>query len=88
MSDGDVAFGEMWAAINSARSNVVMETYTLMPDTVGKKTIDLLSEARGRGSGVVLIYDAVGSSTISDQDLRPLRERGGLVLTFNPWWVS
>eukprot|EP01113_Clastostelium_recurvatum_P002670 TRINITY_DN11131_c0_g1_i1.p1 TRINITY_DN11131_c0_g1~~TRINITY_DN11131_c0_g1_i1.p1 ORF type:complete len:457 (+),score=89.13 TRINITY_DN11131_c0_g1_i1:16-1386(+) len=86
MSDGDVAFGEMWSAINSAKSNIVMETYTIMPDTVGKKTIDLLGQARERGSGVVLIYDAVGSSKMSDQDLKPLRDKGGLVLTFNPWW--
>ena len=48
-NSGTSAFSEMWNAINHAKHRVDMETYILVPDAVGLKTLECLTEAAKRG---------------------------------------
>lgn len=84
--DGDEAMEAIWNAIDSASRRVWVETYILEADRVGKRTIEALAAAAARGCEVILLYDAVGSSRISDSFLEPLRAAGGQVYAFNPLW--
>lgn len=53
-NSGTSAFSEMWNAINRAKHRVDMETYILVPDAVGLKTLECLTEAAKRGCKYVL----------------------------------
>ena len=83
-SDGDRAFEAMWDAIAAARSRVWLNTYTLEPDRVGRRTLDRLVQAAERGCRVILVYDRVGSFRLSESDLAPLRAAGATILAYNP----
>ena len=82
-SGGD-AFPAMLAAIRGARRTVHFETYILRDDRVGQEFRDALVECASRGVEVRLLYDAVGSLSLPDAFLDPLREAGGRVAIFHP----
>lgn len=84
--DGDETFEEVWRAIAAAKKQVWVETYIIEPDRVGKRFIDELAAAAKRGCEVMLMYDAVGGSRITEQFLAPLRDAGGTIHMFNPVW--
>jgi len=84
--DGDAAFERMWEAIEAAHARVVLDTYTLENDRVGRRTIDALTEAARRGIEVLLVHDAVGSGDLDDDFTRGLVSAGGSVFVFNPVW--
>jgi len=83
-TDGDGAFEAMWAAIESAREGVLLDTYAFLPDAVGVRTRDLLADAARRGCRVQLVYDAFGSSRLGPRFLQPLRAAGVEVFVYNP----
>ena len=82
--EGDAAFDAMLAAIRHARHRIWLETYILEQDSLGNRVLHALADAAGRGVEVVLLFDALGSSSISDDALLLLRSRGGRVAAFNP----
>jgi len=86
MADGDRVFHSMWRAIEDARWEILMTTYTLSPDSVGRRTLQLLSQAARRGCRVTLVFDAIGSHELESDDLFELRESGARVHAFNPIW--
>lgn len=71
-----------------------METYILEPDTIGKKTLDHLTNAALRGllfippkfigCEVKLIYDYLGSQRLNETHLWKLKKAGGNPIAFNP----
>lgn len=85
-SDGDAGFEAMWEAIHSTRERVWLETYAYRPDRVGTRTLEALTGAAARGCDVILLYDHVGSPSLSDDFLAPLRDAGGRAVAFNPMW--
>lgn len=48
-NSGTSAFTEMWNAINNAKHRVDLETYILVPDAIGLKMLECLTEAAKRG---------------------------------------
>lgn len=84
--NGDHLLEDLWQAIESAQRQIWFEMYTFEPDRVGTRTLDLLTSAAKRGCEVVLICDAVGSSNLTEQFLRPLRAAGAQIEIFNPLW--
>lgn len=86
LDDGDRAFERMWEAIAAARARIAMDTYILCDDRVGRRTLDELVAAARRGVQVLLVYDAIGSAELDGAFCDPLREAGGRVLVFNPFW--
>ena len=85
-ANGDDAFEAMWAAIESAKESIRMETYILEPDTIGIRTMQLLADAARRGVAVTLIYDSVGSSALllDWTHISSLAASGATVVQFNP----
>lgn len=81
---GDRTFRALWDDIDRAEKRVWMETYIFEPDAVGRRTLRALTDAARRGCDVVLIYDSQGSSEVTEEFFRPLREAGGEVAAFNP----
>jgi cardiolipin synthase len=82
--EGDSAFETMLAAIKSARRRVWLETYIFAPDRLGLKVLQALTDAAGRGVDVRLLVDDVGSDTLRDSHVQPLRDAGATVVRFNP----
>ena len=61
LRSGDVFFGRLVAAIDSARSSVLVESYIFDCDVIGHRLLDALGRAAQRGVRCCLLYDAVGS---------------------------
>lgn len=85
--DGDDRLDDMWQAIAKARRFVWLETYIIEPDRVGLRTIEELTRAAERGCRVILLYDSIGSAKLPQSVLQPLRDAGGAVRAFNPFWT-
>ncbi len=81
---GDDALEAIWNAVEHASRRVWVEVYTIAPDRVGRRTIDLLVAAATRGCEVILVIDAVGSSGMTEAVLHPLRDVGARVVIYNP----
>ena len=71
--DGDEGMESIWRAIACAKHTVWFEMYIFQPDRVGKRTLDELAKAAGRGCEVMLLVDALGSAGLSESALRQLR---------------
>lgn len=54
--------------------------YTVEPDRVGKRTVELLTQAKRRGCDVILLYDSIGSRSVDNEFLAPLRKAGACTL--------
>ncbi|EAL65113.2 phospholipase D [Dictyostelium discoideum AX4] len=85
---GDEMFRHMWGCIKSAKESIYLETYTIEPDLIGNKTIELLTEAQRRGVQVKFAYDSIGSSGLSDFDIYEMRVSGVDIYQFNPVEIS
>ena len=59
--DGDQAFRAMLSAIDEARDEVLLETYILRDDRIGREVERALARAVTRGARVNVLADAVGS---------------------------
>jgi cardiolipin synthase len=82
--DGASTYEAILAAVAAARDHLHLEYYIWAPDTIGTRLRDLLVERARAGVRVRLLLDATGSSKLSRQFLRPLREAGAAVAWFNP----
>ena len=86
LAEGDAAFESIWEAIGRARRRVVMDTYILENDRVGRRPVAELEAAAARGAEVLLVYDALGSGDLDDDFTEALTKAGGRVFVFNPVW--
>ena len=43
---------------------------------MGKRTVELLTQAKRRGCDVILLYDSIGSRSVNNEFLAPLRKAG------------
>eukprot|EP01132_Coremiostelium_polycephalum_P005074 gene5074-6316_t len=73
---GDETFRSMWNHIENAEKRIEIETYTFDTDIIGEKTFSKLLKAKERGCSVSLMYDAIGSSSLTDYDLYKLMMSG------------
>ena len=72
---GDQAFAAMQAAIESAREQVLVESYIWKDDQTGHVFREALGRAAARGVAVRVLADAFGFA--SDEALRETRWRAG-----------
>ncbi|HWB20258.1 MAG TPA: phospholipase D-like domain-containing protein, partial [Phycisphaerales bacterium] len=87
--NGDDCFEAQWDAIAKAKRRVWLEMYTLAPDGVGLRMLEELTKAAKRGCKVILMVDAIGSSTLHWRYVAELKNAGAEVLVFNrifPWF--
>lgn len=73
------------AAIRSARRHIHMCYYIFEPDSDGIFFRDLLAEKAREGVRVRVLMDAVGSFSVDDDFLAPLRRAGARVDFFGPF---
>ena len=85
--NGEKAFASLAEAIESARQEILLETYILKDDVVGCDLIERLGRAAARGVRVRVLADAFGSWTTRASFWRQLRRTGIEARLFHPFWV-
>jgi cardiolipin synthase len=61
LASGDDCYAAMLAAIDAAKSWVLLQTYIFDNDALGRRFVQHLAAARGRGVEVRVLVDAIGS---------------------------
>ena len=84
LQDGPSTYRAMFAAIESARDHVHLETYIIEDDEVGRRFADALIAKRTQGVSVALIHDSVGTLAVPKSFFERLAAAGVDVLEFNP----
>jgi cardiolipin synthase len=82
---GDEAFASKRRAIESAESEVLLESYILRDDTTGRDFLEVLAAAVGRGVAVKVLADAFGSLSTGTAYWREMKRRGIEVHLFHPF---
>jgi cardiolipin synthase len=83
--DGPRTYRAVFAAIEKARSHVLVESFIFEEAVEGDRRLSaLLADARNRGVRIFVIYDAVGSLTTDQKFLEGLRAAGVVLCAFNP----
>jgi cardiolipin synthase A/B len=82
--DGTNTFPEMFKAIEAARSFINMEFYRFESDILGMKFCDALIEKVRQGVKVRIIFDDVGSWSLSNKLVRKMRRNGVEIFPFMP----
>lgn len=85
---GDEIFPAMLAALDEAKSEICLETYTFSPGSPGERFRDALIRARQRGLRVRVLIDALGSYSLPADFFQPLADVGGEIRIFNPFKVT
>ncbi|MGH9462768.1 MAG: phospholipase D-like domain-containing protein [Vicinamibacteria bacterium] len=83
---GDDAFRSKKEAIQTARSEILLESYILRDDETGHDVLESLAAAAGRGVAVKVLADAFGSLTTGASYWREMKRRGIEVHLFHPFW--
>jgi cardiolipin synthase len=89
-TNGVQFFPAMLDAIRGAKRRISFESYIYKSGTsIAEEFTRALEEAAKRGVMVNLVLDAVGAQSLSQQDLKRLRDAGCTVALFNsPTWYS
>jgi len=82
--DGPNTYDAMFAAIESAKDHINMETFIMEDDEVGQHFAQLLIEKQKSGVQVNLLYDSVGSISTPKEFFSKLKDSGINVLEYNP----
>src|SRR4051794_5499650 len=82
--DGPTTYKSMHAAIEGAKNNINMETYSIEDDEVGRRFAAALIAKQKQGVQVNFIYDSVGSNETPSEFFLTMRDSGINVLEFNP----
>jgi cardiolipin synthase len=80
--DGQATFEAIFAAIAAARRAVLVQFFILRDDPLGRRLADLLIARAAAGVGVYLLYDGIGSHTLSSAYIERLRAGGVQVHAF------
>ena len=81
---GDEVFPAMLAALEEAKTEICLETYTFATGSPGECFRDTLVRARQRGIRVRVLIDALGSYALPANFFEPLQNVGAEVRFFNP----
>ncbi|WP_048437938.1 cardiolipin synthase ClsB [Caenimonas sp. SL110] len=84
LENGEEFFPRVFECIANAKQEVVLETFILFEDKVGKQLHEALVVAARRGVQCDVTIDGFGSPDLSDMFLGTLREAGVRVHVFDP----
>ncbi|MFA5940594.1 MAG: cardiolipin synthase ClsB [Sinimarinibacterium sp.] len=84
LENGEQYFPAVCAAIRSARREVLLETFILFEDKVGRELQAALIAAASRGAAVDVTVDGYGSSDLSDGFREELARAGVRLHVFDP----
>ncbi len=79
---GQDTFTAIFAAIDSARDYVLLQSYIVRDDTLGRRLLSHIAAATSRGVRVYFLYDAIGCIRLRQAYLRDLRASGAYVASF------
>src|SRR3954464_8591615 len=85
---GDEIFPAMLAAIDDAKTEICLETYTFSVGSPGERFRDALIRARQRRVRVPVLIDALGSYSLPDDFFQSLQAAGAEIRRFNPFKVT
>ena len=89
LANGDEAYPEMLAAIESAQQSIGLSSYIMRADTIGGRFVDALRAAKQRGVEVRVIVDGVGSGWLLSPVYHRLRAAtvpvGRFMHSYMPW---
>ena len=84
---GDEFFPALVLAIDSAHSEIYLETYIFSLDATGHHVKAALMRAAARGVNVHVLVDWLGTGKMATQELRKDLEAAGIrFASFNPWF--
>lgn len=81
---GDAYFDDLLAHLHSARISIDLETYIFRLDSLGQRLLTALCNAAGRGVGVRLLIDGIGSYRDAAAIGDALRSAGGEMRVYHP----
>ena len=84
LEDGEDYFPRVFAAIEQARHEVLLESFILFEDKVGWKLREVLIDAARRGVRVECTFDGWGSPDLSQQFIEGMTEAGVCFRLFDP----
>jgi len=84
LENGEAYYPRVNEAIDQARSEVLIETFILFDDKVGRALRQKLIDAAGRGVQVDITVDGYGSDTLSDEFIKGLTDSGVRLHVFDP----
>lgn len=84
LENGDQAFPAMLEAIGQARTSVSLASYIFDSDAVGRRFVEALSQAAGRGVAVRVLVDDAGAHYSHPRITRLLRRAGVAGARFHP----
>ncbi|AZD11465.1 Cardiolipin synthetase [Pseudomonas chlororaphis] len=80
--NGDATFAAIFAAIERARTAVLIQFFIIHDDDLGRRLHTLLLKKAGEGVAIHLLYDRIGSHSLPHSYVQPLRDAGIQVHAF------
>lgn len=84
LENGEEFFPAVFDAIRHARKEVILETFIVFEDKVGKELHEVLLQAARRGVQVDMLIDGFGSPDLSPAYIDSLTAAGVRIRTFDP----
>ncbi|MFY3386242.1 cardiolipin synthase ClsB [Paracidovorax sp. MALMAid1276] len=84
LENGEEFFPRVFEAIAQARSEVLLETFILFDDKIGRQLHEALLKAARQGAQVQVLVDGFGSPDLSDEFLGQLAQAGVQFRIFDP----
>lgn len=81
--NGQETFDAIYAAIETAKSYVMLQTYIFRDDGVGQRFAELLKRKAQEGITIYFLYDEIGSYQLNRKFLNELRDAGILIHAFH-----
>ncbi len=85
LENGEAYFPAVFAAIEAARHEVLIETFILFEDPVGLALEKAITRAAGRGAQVQLTVDGYGSEKLSQDFIARMQKLGVHLRMFEPF---
>jgi cardiolipin synthase len=85
LKDGEKTFTQIFRALESARESIHVQYYIFEEGELADRLLELFAAKEASGVEVRLIYDSIGSLSLSRAYLRRLREAGIEVHNFLPY---
>ncbi|MCP1437620.1 cardiolipin synthase [Erwinia persicina] len=84
LANGEQYFPRVFEAIRRAKESVLLETFILFEDEVGKALQEVILDAATRGVKVEMLLDGYGSNDLSPEFIRSLTSAGVRFIFYDP----
>jgi cardiolipin synthase len=82
--NGDGTYQRMWADLASAQRSITLQVYYGNSGRMAGRLRDILVDRARQGVQVLVLYDAFGTSALSDEFLQVVRDAGVRIEPFRP----